>query len=74
MRNTLPEMGCITNDMPASLWLFLMQKRKTTRVEDKAYALVGLLKFDFHTSLEKDNEYRAGSLNGSRYRTTLYHG
>lgn len=47
MRNTLLEMGCITNEMPASLWLFLMQKRKTTRVEDKAYALIGLLKFDF---------------------------
>jgi hypothetical protein len=47
MLTNLLEMGCVSADMPASLWLSLMASRYTTRVEDKAYALIGLLKLDF---------------------------
>lgn len=47
MLTKLLEMGCVSTDMPASLWLSLMTSRYTTRVEDKAYALIGLLKLDF---------------------------
>lgn len=44
----LLQMGCMKADMPASLWLSLMESRQTTRTEDKAYALIGLLGIDFY--------------------------
>jgi hypothetical protein len=44
---TFLKMGCMKGDMPASLWLSLMEKRQTTRLEDKAYSLIGLLGIDF---------------------------
>jgi hypothetical protein len=43
----LLDMGYVSTDNPASLWLSLMQKREMTRQEDEAYALFGLLKLDF---------------------------
>ncbi|GAB5591985.1 hypothetical protein Unana1_06885 [Umbelopsis nana] len=47
MLSILLEIGCVKAEMPASLWLSLMQVRETSRVEDKAYSLIGLLKLDF---------------------------
>lgn len=47
MLSILLEIGCVKAGMPASLWLSLMQVRETSRVEDKAYSLIGLLKLDF---------------------------
>lgn len=47
MLKTFLKMGCMKGDMPANLWLSLMEKRQTTRIEDKAYSLIGLLGIDF---------------------------
>ncbi|CAO3695683.1 unnamed protein product [Umbelopsis ramanniana] len=47
MLNSLLKMGCIKGDMPANFWLSTMVKRQTTRIEDKAYSLIGLLGIDF---------------------------
>jgi hypothetical protein len=47
MVQTLRKMGCVSGKIPASFWLSLMQNRMTTRLEDKAYALIGLLNIDF---------------------------
>lgn len=66
------EMRCRKTELPASVWLSLMQDRKTVRVEDEAYALIRLLSLDFPIIYGGGIRSWVDLLSRCQYNTAIY--
>lgn len=74
MLTKLLEMGCVSADMPASLWLSLMESRYPHGWKIKHMHCKYCSSLTFNSCMEKESDAGLGSLNSSQYNVATCHG